>query len=241
MGKLNIQSTEETTVNLEDHEARVNLRLDYEKTLEQFAMLADIRFKLLGFVPTLAALAVGALGFVMTIAILIYEVGNSQLYDAIIHRAKFLEGQFGLPLSTPDAKSGGAFNERSGRSLKLFGVVSIWHDRGLSLAYGAALRGWAFVMASNGLALAGSPDQVLAATVGLIAATLFAREIERLSGKNRPHPLVASIYERKNFILVRIWRVKVKQERIDWLEKFAHTVSLPMFKQQKGCLGVLFT
>jgi hypothetical protein len=42
-------------------------------------------------------------------------------------------------------------------------------------------------------------------------------------------------------MLLRIWRVKVKPERILELEKFARTVSLPMFKRQDGCLGVLFT
>jgi len=42
-------------------------------------------------------------------------------------------------------------------------------------------------------------------------------------------------------MLVRIWRVKIHPERINELENFAHAYSLPMFKAQVGCLGVLFT
>jgi quinol monooxygenase YgiN len=389
-----------------------NLRLDYDKTLQQFTMLADIRFKLLAFVPTLAgiavalldekvdsatALAVGVLGLVMTLGILIYEVRNSQLYDAVIHRAKFLESQLNLPLSTPEAKKGGAFNERPGRGLKLFGMFSIWHDRGLSLAYGAALGGWAFIIADSTLKLVCRQDHMLAAIIGVITGTMFAREIMRLSGEKRPGPmaaqkgdpftpppaaertlknrrpasrrrqlaaaviaslaaisanilfflvlkyilkanlavpdwfsalnigpdalkymtlvstifsigasivfliianraeqpglhfvefslivLVISLYltlnfatptahtttmlilasmqilgvavlvplliyvglpyfDRRNFMLVRTWRVKVRKERSTELEDYGRTVSLPLFKQQAGCLGVLFT
>lgn len=40
---------------------------------------------------------------------------------------------------------------------------------------------------------------------------------------------------------VRTWRVKIHPERINELENFAHTYSLPMFQKQVGCLGVLFT
>jgi quinol monooxygenase YgiN len=42
-------------------------------------------------------------------------------------------------------------------------------------------------------------------------------------------------------MLVRIWRVKIKPERMEDLKNFARTFSLPMFTQQAGCLGVLFS
>ena len=42
-------------------------------------------------------------------------------------------------------------------------------------------------------------------------------------------------------MLIRIWRVNIVPERIGDLEDFANTYSLPMFRMQAGCLGVLFT
>src|SRR6266566_9875511 len=40
---------------------RASLHLDYEQTTELFRMLADIRFKLLAFVPTLTGIAISLL------------------------------------------------------------------------------------------------------------------------------------------------------------------------------------
>ena len=103
------------------------LQLDYQLTIDQFQMLADIRFKLLAFVPTLAgaaiafftktgapetALAVGILGFVMTIGIFFYDIRNTQFYDAAIHRAKWLEALLDLPICMQSKTIGGLFNER---------------------------------------------------------------------------------------------------------------------------------
>jgi len=42
-------------------------------------------------------------------------------------------------------------------------------------------------------------------------------------------------------MLVRVWTVDIKKEKIKELEEFANTISLPMFRKQEGCLGVLFT
>ena len=42
-------------------------------------------------------------------------------------------------------------------------------------------------------------------------------------------------------MLVRVWTVDIKKDRIKDLEEFANTISLPMFRKQEGCLGVLFT
>ena len=42
-------------------------------------------------------------------------------------------------------------------------------------------------------------------------------------------------------MLVRVWTVDIKKEKIKELEEFANTISLPMFIEQEGCLGVLFT
>jgi heme-degrading monooxygenase HmoA len=41
-------------------------------------------------------------------------------------------------------------------------------------------------------------------------------------------------------VLIRVWRTGVKSERIAEYEEFERNDSLAMFKQQAGCLGVLF-
>src|SRR5205814_7446426 len=73
------------------------LRLDYDQTTQVLRLLTDIRFKLIAFVPTIAAfsvglfgkprpavelLAIGLLGMTATLGILLYELRNSQIYAA---------------------------------------------------------------------------------------------------------------------------------------------------------------
>jgi hypothetical protein len=173
------------------------LQLDYQHTIDQFKMLAEIRFKLLAFVPTLAgaaiafftetrepvtALAIGILGFVMTIGITFYDIRNTQLYDAAIHRAKWLEALLDLPICTQrEVISGGLFNEKPRHRLSFLGLFEIWHDRGLSLAYGAALGGWSYVIANSSLSLVQCFDHRLALVIAAIIGILCAWEYERLS------------------------------------------------------------
>jgi hypothetical protein len=99
---------------MENPSAPPDFHFDYEKTIEIFKLLADIRFKLLAFVPTIvgAAIAligdnktpgvmigVGILGLSATIGVLLYELRNSELYNQAIHRAKYLEGLQRFPVS----------------------------------------------------------------------------------------------------------------------------------------------
>ena len=135
-------------------------RLDYEQTVQVIRMLTDVRFKLLALVPTVSAIGVvvaekrtradaigiALVGFVATIGVLIYELRNSQIYDAAIHRAKVIELDIGLQSSNPltSGVKGGLFSERPTRQ-RLAGV-KIWHDRGLAFVYAAAITGWAYVL-----------------------------------------------------------------------------------------------
>jgi heme-degrading monooxygenase HmoA len=40
---------------------------------------------------------------------------------------------------------------------------------------------------------------------------------------------------------MRIWRTEVAPEHVAAYQQFAHERSLPMFQDQSGCLGALFT
>ncbi|MCB0189101.1 MAG: hypothetical protein KDE31_32755 [Caldilineaceae bacterium] len=171
--------------------------MDYEHTLQQSALLADIRFKLLAFVPTLAgvsivflgtnaapqtALAVGLLGFIVTIGITFYDIRNTQFYDAIVHRARSLEALLDLPICSKEKPTGGLFNERPGRALKSLGIFAIWHDQGLAMVYGAALGGWALMIAYSSLSLAQHPNYRIALAIAVLVGTVCAWQYQRLSG-----------------------------------------------------------
>ena len=135
-----------------------------------FRFLADIRFKLLALVPALGGaavfilahsgleagknlspatiptelivvLVVSLLGLSATLGITLYDQRNSKFHNALMHRAKFLEMQFGFA-RTPGALKflkfdGGQFNERPTKARRL--IFKAGHDLGLSLIYGPLL------------------------------------------------------------------------------------------------------
>jgi hypothetical protein len=135
-----------------------SLRAEYAEVNANFRMLADIRFKLLAFVPTIsgagialvrwapdppATLLLGVCGFIVTFALTAYDQRNSQLYNDLVSRAKFLEAQLNAPARS--SSPGGQFTERPQRSRKLLGLA-LWHDFALALVYAVALGGWLFVI-----------------------------------------------------------------------------------------------
>jgi hypothetical protein len=192
---------------------RENLRLDYQTTVQQFTVLADIRFKLLAFVPTVtgaafgvlkdspnkaATAAIGAFGFLVTLGIVFYEIRNTQFYDLAVHRAKALERRLKFSICTAGLKKGGLFSERSGEKLRLFGLVKIWHDRGLAMVYGSSLAAWtllvchAILVSQTGQRcfpiIAGHPD-LISASVAAVTGLVFGWQMIRLSGKDKPAPV----------------------------------------------------
>jgi hypothetical protein len=173
------------------------LRLDYEQTTQLMRTLTDIRFKLLAFVPTIAGasvgllghpqkaaelIAVGLLGLFATVGILLYELGNAQVYDAVVHRAEALERMLGLaPVLDPERGRGGLFGERPPRSLTLFGMLAVRHDRGLGLVYGAALAGWTYLVVwglLRALDVGGARD--IGGVIGIAVGVVVVAEVERL-------------------------------------------------------------
>lgn len=201
---------------------------DYARTLEVFALLADIRFKLLAFVPAIVGatvalvskegdqrvvVAVSALGFVATLGILLYELRNSELYNAAVYRARVLEGKLGLTAAVatrerrfldrgveqhePWPEHGGVFTERpyvprpGERGFRLFGLLAVKHDRALALVYGAAMGGWSYLLVHASLRLAhvsAWPAFAAALPVSVIVAALVVREVNRHDDSDQMKP-----------------------------------------------------
>jgi hypothetical protein len=130
------------------------LRLDYDTTVRVILALTDVRFKLLALVPTIAGaaiaivsrsataaelVAIGTVGLVATLGILVYELRNTQLYDAAVARAAALESALAL-------EAGGLFGGRPKEGFRLLGAFEISHDRSLGLVYAAALGGWSYLV-----------------------------------------------------------------------------------------------
>jgi hypothetical protein len=176
-------------------DAREVLLLDYGQTTDLVRTLTDIRFKLLAFVPTIAGatvgllsnttseaalLGVGLLGFVATAGVLIYELRNTQLYDAAVHRATVLEERLRFPSVRSAEGAGGPFTERPARTVAVFRQVRVRHDRALALVYGSALAGWSYLL---GWGVLGAADvywaQGWGAVLGLAVGVVVVVEVHR--------------------------------------------------------------
>ena len=184
------------------------LRLDYQQTTDMLRTLTDVRFKLLALVPTLSGaavavlghpssaaelLAVGVLGLIATLGILLYELRNTQLSEYGMRRARHIEGQLGIQAIGAGQGTGhvaghaagqgfgGLFSERPGRALRLFGLAPIDRDRGLALVYGAALAGWTYLVAWGALrGLDVGASRKIGAGVGAAAGLLVTAEVIRV-------------------------------------------------------------
>lgn len=117
----------------------------YSEICTSWRTLVDVRFKLLGLVPTISAALLSALllksdpdalagiiiatfGLVVTLAIAVYDQRNSQLHDELISRARRVERDLGLAV--------GQFLGRPGswRFVK--------HDSAVLTIYGATAAAW---------------------------------------------------------------------------------------------------
>jgi hypothetical protein len=141
------------------------LAYDHEQTTKYFHALADARFKLLAFVPLVTGGAIvamspatspvqsgllGVFGFLATLGITFYDRRNTHIYDAISLRAKSLEVLMALPrLGNTKYLRSGPLLHRPERTVKLFGVWMMWHDRGLAIIYSTVLAAWAYLAVSG--------------------------------------------------------------------------------------------
>lgn len=179
------------------------LRLDYNETTDLMRGLTDVRFKLVAFVPTISGaaiallghgrstselLAVGLLGLVATVGIVIFDLRNTQLLDYAVLRAQRLEERLGLASIFEPGRPGGLFTERPGRDLRVFGLAAVGHDRGLALVYSAAIGGWCYVVAWGALrALDVGAARQLGGAVGVLGAVVVLLEFVRIDGRPGTH------------------------------------------------------
>jgi hypothetical protein len=173
------------------------LRFDYGETTQVIRQLSDIRFRLLALVPTIAAAAVGLLskpasplqrfavgivGFVATLGIFVYELRNSQIHDAAVGRASFLEQRLGLPSARGATTPGGIYSERPATSVRLLGFLPVWRDTGLALVYAVALAAWAYLIVWGFLALEHASHAARwGALAGLVVGVVVLVQMARLS------------------------------------------------------------
>jgi hypothetical protein len=164
------------------------LRLDYDQTTQVLRLLTDIRFKLIAFVPTIAAfsvglfgkprpavelLAIGLLGMTATLGILVYELRNSQIYAAAAKRAEQLERRLGF--------EGGLYSDHPPASKRLIGIFPATRLTGLGLVYGAALAGWSYLVSWGLLRAVDLGDaRSIGLIVGAVVGALVAAEVMRV-------------------------------------------------------------
>ena len=192
------------------------LELEYQQINENFRFLADVRFKLLALVPTLGGAAVfvlahiglqagaapsapgselltvvvvGLFGFLATLGITLYDQRNSELYNALIHRAKHLEEEFGVPSAPGGLEKlprGGQFRERPRKHRRL--LFKAGHDISLALIYGPLLGAWLFPVSYAATCLAGMPHwraELTAAILAAVGAAGFAGWLVVLDSRDR--------------------------------------------------------
>jgi hypothetical protein len=175
------------------------LRLDYDQTSGQIRALMDVRFKLLALVPTIAGaavgflgsrrsaaelLALGLLGLVATIGILLYDLSNTEILDAMLRHARALEELLGLRAGGKSTVSGGVLSQFTLRHGRLFGRVTVRQERAVGLVYGAALGGWSYLVAWGALrALDLSGARQIGGVIGACSAVAVMFEVDRIGSE----------------------------------------------------------
>jgi hypothetical protein len=136
-------------------QAEVLFRL-YDQTCQTWRGLIDVRFKLLAFVPAASVLGmaaifanegtpqgltpiqrqiVAAVGAIVTMGLLLYDIRNSQLHDDLISRGRKIEDELGVDT--------GIFRGR----LKSSGMIK--HGAATGLIYGASVFAWLVIIARS--------------------------------------------------------------------------------------------
>ena len=175
------------------------LRLEYGQASELLRHLTEIRFRLLALVPTLSGavvalvstgrsgvelLAIGGLGLLATTGVLVYEIRNGELRAQATALVRRLEA-----VLLPDGPLVG-----TGRAPRLFRVVPVSHRLGVGLVYGAALGGWAYLLAWGALSAAGLHHHARGSglALGALAGAAVVAEVLRLERPLAREPVGAT-------------------------------------------------
>jgi hypothetical protein len=177
-------------------DAEDRLRLDYDQTTELVRTLMDVRFKLLALVPTSAGAAVGLigtpraaaellgiglLGLLATFGILLYELRNTQILDAMLRHAQTLERSLGFQGTSDTTGPDGLLSLRTARHVRFFGLVTAGHEQALGLVYGAALGGWGYLVSWGALRAAGAGSaREVGGAIGALTAVAVMWEVQRI-------------------------------------------------------------
>ena len=138
---------------------------DYKVTVDVWHQYVDARFRLLQLVPLASGVGVALVGerlsyvsalisagaLISLLGVVMYDLRNSVLHDAAVHRAKALERQIGFDHLTGVHKPGearGVFSDRPHGRIKFFGIVA-WHDRALALIYSTAAAAWTAILIAS--------------------------------------------------------------------------------------------
>jgi hypothetical protein len=167
------------------------LRLDYQQTVQYLQMLTNIRFLPLTLLPGIAGFAVGALvdakgspesvlavgivGVDASAGIILYDVQNTALYNAAVHRAKRIEKSLGLPPTTK-GKPGGLFDERpdrleavQGSSGMRFSPLTMQQDLAVAAIYGVVIGAWMHIIVHSLLGVFLGKSQIALATTPVVS------------------------------------------------------------------------
>src|SRR5947209_5797281 len=174
------------------------LRLDYDQTTELVRTLMDVRFKLLGFVPTIAGaavalvgagrptgaelLGVGLLGLVATFGVLLYDLRNTQVYNAALRHARGLERLLALGADGEHTAPAHLLAQDPPPGARLFGLAAFGPQRAVALVYGAALAGWSYLVAWGALRAAGAGNaRTIGGLIGVVGGLIVLVEVDRLT------------------------------------------------------------
>jgi hypothetical protein len=137
---------------------------DYDRTVATVHQLTEVRFKLAAFLPALTGGAVALLassklgpltkaslalgGLIFSLGKVLYDLRNSQIYNAAIGRAKALEVVLGFDVCEDD-ENPGLFGSRADtirrkqeKGLDRFLRMPVQHGSGLALVYTAVIGAW---------------------------------------------------------------------------------------------------
>ena len=215
------------------------LALDYQWTNEQIKLLTDIRFRLLTFMPPLVGvgsailsvglgqtalppmlmLSVAVFGFFATLGVILYDLRNSELYNAHIHRAMLIERSLKMRSHSAFASPGfyaGPHTLRMWASRRLFGF-GVNHGSALSLVYAAILAAWVYPASRGLLAFAASANDntnaLLALLLALVAGYVFYKLLRAV---DVPGLAEACVYDDANEARAKV-RDNYEEKRLEFL------------------------